>query len=330
MLRGSRLRRPALLLAATALAAGLSSCGGDVVTAREPAADGFDAVTVSGDVGKQPQVEFAERMVADEVQTETLVEGDGEEIAEGDYVEVNVAFYNGFDGEQLSTTYGKGGGGAQVLQITTDDPRFEGLIGSTIGSRVAVVGSAEAFFGQDGLGGTQFGVGNSDSVLYVVDVMRAAEVTQGPDWFPGIVSGKGDPQLLDFSDVADPSGELQVETLTEGDGRPVTEGDDVKINYLGQTATGGAPFDENYTQPEPQPSPVTGFVPGFTQAIVGQRIGSRVVVAIPPELGYGEAGNPDAGITGTDTLYFVIDVLGASPSQAADAGGDGAGDAAPQ
>ena len=326
MLRGHRLRRPALLAATALLVGGLSACGGDVVTADEPAVEGFDAFSVSGDVGRAPQVEFTERMDADDIESETLVEGDGEEIAEGDYVEVNVAFYNGFDGQELSTTYGQGGGGAQVLQITTDDPRFESLIGQRIGSRVAVIGDAEAFYGEDGLGGTQFGVGNNDSVLYVVDVMRPAEVTQGPDWFPAIVSGKGDPQLLDFSEVGEPAAELQVETLTPGEGRPVTEGDDVRINYLGQVATSPIPFDENYTQEDPQPSPVTGFVPGFTQAIVGQRIGSRVVVAIPPDLGYGEAGNPQAGIAPTDTLYFVIDILGAAPSSAGQQG-DGAGDA---
>lgn len=40
-------------------------------------------------------------------------------------------------------------------------------------------------------------------------------------------------------------------------------------------------------------------------------VGSRVVLVIPPDLGYGPEGNPGAGIKGTDTLYFVVDVLGA-------------------
>ena len=34
---------------------------------------------------------------------------------------------------------------------------------------------------------------------------------------------------------------------------------------------------------------------------------SRVILAIPPELGYGKKGSGD--IKGTDTMYFVIDVL---------------------
>jgi peptidylprolyl isomerase len=31
---------------------------------------------------------------------------------------------------------------------------------------------------------------------------------------------------------------------------------------------------------------------------------------VPPKYGYGAAGNVDAGIKGTDTLVFVIDILG--------------------
>ena len=34
-----------------------------------------------------------------------------------------------------------------------------------------------------------------------------------------------------------------------------------------------------------------------------------MIIAVPPKLGYGEAGNTDAGIKPTDTLYFLIDIL---------------------
>jgi peptidylprolyl isomerase len=36
-----------------------------------------------------------------------------------------------------------------------------------------------------------------------------------------------------------------------------------------------------------------------------------VLLVIPPALGYGSGGNPDAGISGTDTLVFVVDILDA-------------------
>ena len=35
------------------------------------------------------------------------------------------------------------------------------------------------------------------------------------------------------------------------------------------------------------------------------------MLVIPPADGYGKAGNSQAGIKGTDTLVFVVDLLGA-------------------
>jgi peptidylprolyl isomerase len=41
-------------------------------------------------------------------------------------------------------------------------------------------------------------------------------------------------------------------------------------------------------------------------------VGSRVVLEIPPELGYGAEGQPDNGIPKNATLVFVIDILAAA------------------
>ena len=43
---------------------------------------------------------------------------------------------------------------------------------------------------------------------------------------------------------------------------------------------------------------------------MGQRVGSRVLLSIPSELGYGDRGVPQAGIKGGDTLVFVTEILG--------------------
>ena len=40
-------------------------------------------------------------------------------------------------------------------------------------------------------------------------------------------------------------------------------------------------------------------------------VGSRVMLVIPPADGYGTTGSPRAHIKGTDTLVFVVDILGA-------------------
>ena len=68
------------------------------------------------------------------------------------------------------------------------------------------------------------------------------------------------------------------------------------VNYLGQTRTQKKPFDESYTK-----SPFTAVaggpdatvVKGWSQALVGLPVGSRVLVEIPPSLGYGKKAQKD-------------------------------------
>ena len=60
-----------------------------------------------------------------------------------------------------------------------------------------------------------------------------------------------------------------------------------------------------------RPIGVGQLVPGFDKALVGQPVGSRVLMVLPPSEGYGKQGNSAAGIKGTDTLVFVVDLLDA-------------------
>ena len=50
-------------------------------------------------------------------------------------------------------------------------------------------------------------------------------------------------------------------------------------------------------------------IKGWDQTVPGHNVGSRLVVSIPPEYGYGSRGVPQAGIGGEDTLVFVIDII---------------------
>ena len=52
-------------------------------------------------------------------------------------------------------------------------------------------------------------------------------------------------------------------------------------------------------------------IPGWDKTLVGQKIGSRVLLVVPPKEGYGSKGSSQAGIKGTDTLVFVVDILNA-------------------
>src|SRR5207245_8868503 len=51
------------------------------------------------------------------------------------------------------------------------------------------------------------------------------------------------------------------------------------------------------------------MLPGLESALIGKKVGSRILAVIPPSQGYGTSGNSQLGITGSTTLVFVIDVL---------------------
>lgn len=112
-------------------------------------------------------------------------------------------------------------------------------------------------------------------------------------------------------------GQLSEQVLTTGTGDVVAKGDTLVANYSGQTwvPKDGKPnvFDSSFERGKPAAFVIgTGAViPGWDKTLVGQRLGSRVLLSIPPADGYGSQGQPDAGIKGTDTLVFVVDLVAA-------------------
>lgn len=114
---------------------------------------------------------------------------------------------------------------------------------------------------------------------------------------------------MTFED-GDPAKGLQVEYVIEGDGPKVEAGSTVVAHYVGQVWRGEV-FDSSFERGAPTSFPLDGVVDGWKYGLEGVPVGSRVLISIPPELGYGEAGNEGAGIKGTDTIVFTVDVMGA-------------------
>jgi FKBP-type peptidyl-prolyl cis-trans isomerase len=59
-------------------------------------------------------------------------------------------------------------------------------------------------------------------------------------------------------------------------------------------------------------------VPGWDKGLVGQTVGSRILLVVPPADGYGAKGSPPIGVKGSppigakDTMVFVVDILAAT------------------
>ncbi|BDZ42771.1 peptidyl-prolyl cis-trans isomerase [Paraoerskovia sediminicola] len=119
----------------------------------------------------------------------------------------------------------------------------------------------------------------------------------------------GDKPELTFPAGGAPGG-LHVSVLEEGTGRTVQKGDTIVVNYYGQVWDGGM-FDNSYDRRSTIDFPigVGAVIGGWDKGLVGQNTGSRILLSIPPEHGYGMRGVPQAGIGGGDTLVFVIDLV---------------------
>lgn len=294
----------------------LAGCGDDK-NVDEGFKEGFDAVSVTGDVGKKPEVDWKSQMDGNKTETKVLVEGDGEKIAEGDKVEVNVWIGNGYTQKEAYSTYGKDGDTPETFTVDKQLSEVfqDALLGRTIGSRIAVATDSAEVFG-DG-GNPQMGIGNEDGVLLVLDLMEMFKEPEAKDVdaskLPTVKYAKGAPVGFNFGDLPKPAedGDLLRAVIREGKGKTVTPEDTLKVNYLGMTYKADKPFDESFSK-QPAEFPLTQVVQGWTYGLSGLKVGSRVILQIPPDLGYGSQDQDN--IPANSTLYFVVDIMSATPT----------------
>ena len=293
------------------LASTLVACGDDGDSDGGSAGgEGLHGITISGDVGKEPKVEWDGELETDETATEVVVEGDGEKLAEGDQVQAYLWVGNGTTEKKAYSGY-DAGQPETVMASEQLSPVFrDAVLGQTIGSRVAVTTTAEEAFGAAGNPSMQ--IGNKDTVLIIVDLIEAYEAPKPKDvpqsQLPKIIEKGKDVTGLDFSGVKKPAtdGDLLRSVVTEGDGPVVKETDTVTADYLGMVYQGKKPFDESYSK-EPVPFSLQSVVQGWTYGLSGVKVGSRVLLQIPPALGYG-ASDSNPSIPPNSTLYFVVDI----------------------
>ena len=116
---------------------------------------------------------------------------------------------------------------------------------------------------------------------------------------------------------ATPAAGLQRRILKTGTGVTVAKGDYLVTSYLGQIWNGKV-FDNSYDRSSTSTFQigVGKVIPGWDAGLVGMKAGSRILLSIPPADGYGSAGSPDAGISGRDTIVYVIDIVSIIPSTA--------------
>jgi peptidylprolyl isomerase len=142
----------------------------------------------------------------------------------------------------------------------------------------------------------------------------AATTTDGAcgqpgDELPAVDTDPGDAPELTWPESCAPA-DLDVAVIDEGDGREVGDGAVVVANYAGYVWGSDTPFDSSFERGAPTGFSLNQVVAGWTQGIPGNLVGSRILMSIPPDLGYGpQGGNANAGIGAEDTIVFVIEIV---------------------
>ena len=300
----------------------LAGCG-STSTPGAPVAtsSNIDAVKVDGAVGAKPTLNVPTPFSVKQTDRLVVTKGTGPEVTAGQRVTVDYVGLNGTDGKEFDSTFTKGKKSPSfILDPTQSLPGLvKGIVGSTVGSRLLLAIPPADAYGVTGQ--SAVGIGPTDTILIVVDVKSAktvlaravgAPVAPKPGLPAVKLAANGKPSIT--LPGGNPPATLVAQPLIVGAGAKVVKGQQITVHYTGVIWPGGKQFDSSWDRGKSATFPIGQgqVVAGWDEGLVGQTIGSQLLLVVPPDKGYGAEGQPQAGIKGTDTLVFVVDILDAA------------------
>jgi len=250
--------------------------------------------------------------------TKVLSSGKGATLSKANSIVFNYSLFNGKDGKQIETSFGKKSAGLDLSSTTLLPGLSKGLTGQIVGSRLLLAIPPADAFGP--AGNTAAGFGPSDTVVFLIDVVSASTplktatgaVVPPKAGLPTATVDGAKAAVITVPKTAPPT-KLVVQPLIKGAGAVVKAGQTIKVNYTGVLWKDGKKFDASGDRGAPVDFAIGAgqVITGWDKGLVGQTVGSRMLLIVPPADGYGAAGKAPA-IGPKDTLVFVVDILGAS------------------
>ncbi|MFB8782247.1 FKBP-type peptidyl-prolyl cis-trans isomerase [Streptomyces albogriseolus] len=330
------MRRRSLLIAVPAGLATLAACGDDksdsgkaseTASPSEPETSAapspkivegpLPAITAGTKFGEKPTVAKGSGDPSKDLAVKTVIAGGGRTIAENDFIVAHYlgqvwstakVFDNSYDRKEPLAI--------QLAQGTIIDGWRYGLVGKKTGSRVQMAVPPTWGYGEQG--NAQAGIKGTDTLVFVVDVQdtfnakssaKGTDVAQDNIDLPKVgTNTDGKAPSVEVPDAQAPK-KLVANYVIEGDGEKVGAEDSVLVQYKGVLWDGGKEFDSTYGRGQLTSFSLQQVVKGWAQGLTGKKVGSRVLIVIPPELGYGDNPPQGSGIQKDSTLVFSVDIL---------------------
>ncbi|PWJ44490.1 FKBP-type peptidyl-prolyl cis-trans isomerase [Sediminitomix flava] len=108
---------------------------------------------------------------------------------------------------------------------------------------------------------------------------------------------------FDFTDSG-----LGIKILEQGNGDIPAKGDEIVVHYKGMLENGEV-FDSSYDRGTPLTFPigVGRVIDGWDEGLTSIPVGTKAILRIPPEIGYGE--RSIGRIPANSTLYFEVELI---------------------
>jgi len=304
----------------------LTACGSQTTAKAVPSA--LDTITVGG-TAKAPTLTFKTKPISvkDSI-TKVVTAGTGATVNKTQLVTFNYATFNGEDGKEVASSFAK----SEPAQVELSDPTLipglrDGIVGQKLGARLLVAVPPPP--------STADPSAPTYTVIFLIDLV-AAGTPPAKTSAPPVKSGP--PPLKTATGVAVPPKAglptvtvdgtkaaqitipktpapttLIVQPLIKGAGPVVKSGQSITVHYTGVLWKDGSKFDASGDRGKPATFPigVGGVIPGWDKGLVGQTVGSRILLVLPPDDGYGAGGSPPK-IGPNEPLVFVVDILGAN------------------
>lgn len=281
-------------------------------------------ITAKGKLGEKPTISFKTPFKVTNNSYQIVQNGDGDYAKDGQKLCIQQIVLDPKTGKEVQSTWETGADCTATLSSKNMQANFYKLfksmkINSTVAMGITSQASSQKSSSSSSSSSTQQQVTAYLMALTLVSaktIPTRAEGTTVDNIDPALpkitLAKNGQPSInADNLKKYKSDGQLKVQTLIEGKGAQVTEKSTITAHYVGWVLGGDAkkPFDSSWARGDSATFNLQQVIKGWTQGLAGQKVGSQVLLIIPPDFGYGAQAQKN--IPANSTLVFVVDILDA-------------------